>query len=154
MFTVVALFRKFYFTQQRPRFAMMEGDSMYRSNRFYRSITYTYYIARIRRHTHTDTQTHTRTVIPSRNDMASTKMRVFCSHWYCFAHLRKKDRSKAPHIHTRSSLRFFFFLDLIWFNTLTLLLIKSSSSIALGRTLRTNSSTSVIVERLVCASLL
>lgn len=109
MFTVVALSRKFYYIQQRPQFVMMEGDNIYHSNDSNRlSINYIhargYYITRIHIHTHI----HTRTVIPSRNDMASTKMRVSCSHWYCFAHLRKKDRSKALHIHTRSSLRFFF----------------------------------------------
>lgn len=105
------IFWKFYYTQHSQ---WWKGTSIYHSNDSidYRLITYM--CTRITSHVYAWAYTYTHTlhtythVIPSRNDMASTKMRVSCSHWYCFAHLRKKDRSKAPHIHTRSSLRFFF----------------------------------------------
>lgn len=60
MFTVVALSRKFYYTQQRPQFVMMEGDNIYHSNDSNRlSINYIhargYYITRIHIHTYTHT---------------------------------------------------------------------------------------------------
>lgn len=55
-----------------------------------------------RTHLYAYAHVHTRT--PLKSDMASTKMRVSCSHWHCFAHLRKKDRLEAhPYIHTSIS---------------------------------------------------
>jgi len=94
---VVALHLKFYNSSAIRHSETGQQSLDYRSVVYARSHT-----SRIR------TYIYTHTAIPSKNDMASTKMRVSCSHWYCFAHLRSKDRLKALHIHTRSSFRFSF----------------------------------------------